>query len=408
MNATSITAVSGGVTAADGYLASAVACGLKPSGLDLAMIVSDQLASAAGIFTTNRAVAAPVIISKNQLSLSNGKAKAIVINSKCANACTGDDGIQAAKAMVKETATALDCELQHVLVASTGVIGMRLDTQKVSSGIRNATKHLQSEKHLQAAEAIMTTDVSPKEYAVSVETSEGVFTIGGMAKGAGMIEPNMATMLGFLTTDATVEPTVLNQVLREVANRTFNAITIDGESSTNDTVFFLANGSSGITIPKTKHTTLSKAFVLGLDSVCSWLAREIVRGGEGATKLATVTVTGATSDQEAQQAARLIANSPLVKTALHGEDPNWGRIVAVAGRSGVDFDQAKTEVRIGSTTLFANATVMAEQEPVAAAHLAGDEVELSIDLGTGGSGTARMWTCDFRPEYVHINADYRT
>ena len=408
MNATSITAVSGGVTAADGYLASAVACGLKPSGLDLAMIVSDQLASAAGIFTTNRAVAAPVIISKNQLSLSNGKAKAIVINSKCANACTGDDGIQAAKAMVKETATSLDCELQHVLVASTGVIGMRLDTQKVSSGIRNATKHLQSEKHLQAAEAIMTTDVSPKEYAVSVETSEGIFTIGGMAKGAGMIEPNMATMLGFLTTDATVEPTVLNQVLREVANRTFNAITIDGESSTNDTVFFLANGSSGITIPKTKNTNLYKAFVLGLDSVCSWLARESARGGEGATKLATVTVTGATADQEAQQAARLIANSPLVKTALHGEDPNWGRIVAVAGRSGVDFDQAKTEVRIGSTTLFANATVMAEQEPVAAAHLAGDEVELSIDLGTGGSGTARMWTCDFSPEYVHINADYRT
>jgi len=408
MNATSITAVSGGVTAADGYKASAVACGLKPSGLDLAMIVSDQLASAAGIFTTNRAVAAPVVISKNQLSLSNGKAKAIVVNSKCANACTGDDGIRAAKAMVKEAAASLSCELQHVLVASTGVIGMRLDTQKVSSGIRNATKHLQSEKHLQAAEAIMTTDVSPKEYAVSVETSEGVFTIGGMAKGAGMIEPNMATMLGFLTTDAAVEPSVLNQVLREVANRTFNAITVDGESSTNDTVFFLANGSSGITIPKTENANLYKAFVLGLDSVCSWLAREIVRGGEGVTKLATVTVTGAASDQEAKQAARLIANSPLVKTALHGEDPNWGRIVAVAGRSGVDFDQAKTEVRIGSTTLFANATVMAEQEPVAAAHLAGDEVELSIDLGTGGSGTARMWTCDFSPEYVHINADYRT
>ena len=312
MNATSITVVSGGVTAADGYKASAVACGLKPSGLDLAMIVSDQLASAAGIFTTNRAVAAPVVISKNQLSLSNGKAKAIVVNSKCANACTGDDGIRAAKTMVKETATSLSCELQHILVASTGVIGMRLDTQKVSSGIRNATKHLQSEKHLQAAEAIMTTDVSPKEYAVSVETSEGVFTIGGMAKGAGMIEPNMATMLGFLTTDAAVEPNVLNQVLREVANRTFNAITIDGESSTNDTVFFLANGSSGITIPKTENANLYKAFVLGLDSVCSWLAREIVRGGEGATKLATVTVTGAASDQEAQQAARLIANLSLI------------------------------------------------------------------------------------------------
>jgi len=408
MNATSITAVSGGVTAANGYQASAVACGLKPSGLDLAMIVSDQLASAAGIFTTNRAVAAPVVISQNQLLLSNGKAKAIVVNSKCANACTGDDGIRAAKTMVNETATSLSCEPQHVLIASTGVIGMRLDTEKVSSGIRSATKHLQSEKHLQAAEAIMTTDVSPKEYAVSVETSEGVFTIGGMAKGAGMIEPNMATMLGFLTTDAAVDPPVLNQVLREVANRTFNAITVDGESSTNDTVFFLANGSSGVRIPKTENANLYKAFVSGLDSVCSWLAREIVRGGEGATKLATVTVTGAASDQEAQQAARLIANSPLVKTALHGADPNWGRIVAVAGRSGVAFDQAKTEVRIGSTTLFANATVMAEQESAAAAHLSGDEVELLIDLGTGGSGTARIWTCDFSPEYVHINADYRT
>ena len=408
MNATSITAVSGGITAANGYQASAVACGLKPSGLDLAMIVSDQLATAAGVFTTNRAVAAPVVISQNQLSLSNGKAKAIVVNSKCANACTGDDGIRAAKAMVEEAATSLSCELQHVLIASTGVIGMRLDTQKVSSGIRNAAKHLQSEKHLQAAEAIMTTDVSPKEYAVSVETSEGVFTIGGMAKGAGMIEPNMATMLGFLTTDAAVAPPVLNQVLREVANRTFNAITIDGESSTNDTVFFLANGSSGISIPKMENTNLYKALVSGLDSVCSWLAREIVRGGEGATKLATVTVTGAASNQEAQQAARLIANSPLVKTALHGEDPNWGRIVAVAGRSGVAFDQAKTEVRIGSATLFANATVMAEQESAAAVHLSGDEVELLIDLGTGGSGTARMWTCDFSPEYVHINADYRT
>ena len=181
MNATSITAVSGGITAANGYQASAVACGLKPSGLDLAMIVSDQLATAAGVFTTNRAVAAPVVISQNQLSLSNGKAKAIVVNSKCANACTGDDGIRAAKVMVKETATSLNCELQHVLIASTGVIGMRLDTEKISSGIRNATNNLQSENHLQAAEAIMTTDVSPKEYAVSVETSEGLFTIGGMA-----------------------------------------------------------------------------------------------------------------------------------------------------------------------------------------------------------------------------------
>lgn len=408
MSTASITTVEGGVTAPQGYQAAAVACGLKPSGLDLALLVSDTVATAAGIFTTNRAVAAPVVLSQAQLSQSRGMAKAIVVNSKCANACTGDDGMVAARAMVTETAAALGCETHHVLIASTGVIGMRLDTDKVGAGIRVAAGQLQPDVHRAAAEAIMTTDVSPKERAVAVTTPSGTFTVGGMAKGAGMIEPNMATMLGFLTTDAKVGSELLEEALREVADQTFNAITVDGESSTNDTVFLLANGASGLAITDTDNAATYSAFIEGLHAVCSWLAREIVRGGEGATKLATVVVTGAATDDDAKRAARLIANSPLVKTALNGGDPNWGRIVAVAGRAGVAFDQNKTKVRIGSTTLFADATVFVDREPEAAAHLAGDEVEVSIDLGTGGAGSATMWTCDFSADYVHINADYRT
>ncbi len=408
MSTASITTVEGGVTAPKGYQAAAVACGLKPSGLDLALLVSDTVATAAGIFTTNRAVAAPVVLSQTQLSQSRGTAKAIVVNSKCANACTGDDGMVAARAMVTETAAALGCETYHVLIASTGVIGMRLDTDKVGAGIRVAAGQLQPDAHRAAAEAIMTTDVSPKERAVAVTTPSGTFTVGGMAKGAGMIEPNMATMLGFLTTDAKVGSELLEEALREVADQTFNAITVDGESSTNDTVFLLANGASGLASTDTDNAATYSAFVEGLHAVCSWLAREIVRGGEGATKLATVVVTGAASDNDAKRAARLIANSPLVKTALNGGDPNWGRIVAAAGRAGVAFDQNKTKVRIGSTTLFADATVFVDREPEAAAHLAGDEVEVSIDLGTGGAGSATMWTCDFSADYVHINADYRT
>ena len=406
MSSPSVVTIEGGITAPNDYLAAAVASGLKPSGLDLALLVSESVASAAGMFTTNRAVAAPVVLSQEQLARSGGSAKAIVVNSKCANACTGEEGMSAARAMVTDTAGALSCKTEHVLVASTGVIGMRLDTNKVRAGIRKAASMLHSDTHLEAAKAIMTTDTSPKERAVEVKTSSGTFIIGGMAKGAGMIEPNMATMLGFLTTDAAVDPALLGRALRTVTNDTFNAITVDGESSTNDTVFMLANGASGVTV--TADNAIYTALVNGLYSVCSWLAQEIVRGGEGATKLATIRVTGATSADDAKRTARLIANSPLVKTALNGGDPNWGRVVAVAGRSGVPFDQHKVKVQIGTVTLFDNATVFPERESAAAAHLEGTDVEVTIDLGTGGPGTATMWTCDFSAEYVHINADYRT
>ena len=404
MNIPAIVKAGGGITAPAGYRAAGVACGLKPAGLDLALIVSDELASAAGVFTTNLAVAAPVVVSREQLARSGGHARVIAVNSKCANACTGTEGMTAARIMAAATAEAVGCDHEHALIASTGVIGLRLDTGKVTAGIEEAARDLSRDAHLAAAEAIMTTDNAPKEAAVQVKTPWGRFTIGGMVKGAGMIEPNLATMLGFLTTDAVVDPATLDRALREVARDTFNAITVDGEPSTNDTVFMLANGASGVAMDEATYP----AFVAGLHELCTGLAREIVRGGEGATKLVTVRVTGAASEEDARRTARLIANSPLVKTALNGGDPNWGRLVAVAGRAGVAFDPDRTVVRIGGVILYDGATIFAEREADAAAHLQEHEVELSVDLGVGGAGAATMWTCDFSAEYVHINADYRT
>jgi len=250
----------------------------------------------------------------------------------------------------------------------------------------------------------MTTDRGPKERAVRVTTTAGTFSVGGMVKGAGMIEPRMATMLGFLTTDAGLDPALLRRALLDAADDTFNAITVDGESSTNDTVFLLASGASGVSI----DAALYPVFVGALRGLCADLAKDIVRGGEGATRLVEVQVAGAQSDADARRTARLIANSLLVKTALHGGDPNWGRLLAVAGRAGVAFDEARARVRIGPAVLFADATVFDDREAEAAAHLRAPEVEVAVDLGTGGGGEASVWTCDLSAEYVRINADYRT
>ena len=402
--AATITPVAGGIAAPAGYRAAGAACGLKPAGLDIALVVSDRLASAAGIFTTNLAVAAPVVVTKAQLAGSEGRARVIAVNSKCANACTGPGGAADAETMVTAAAEAVRCDRAHVLIASTGVIGMKLDTAKVSAGLADAARMLSRDGHRAAAEAIMTTDVSPKEAAVRVDTPGGPITIGGMAKGAGMIEPNLATMLGFLTTDAAVAPAELERLLRAAADVSFNAISVDGEPSTNDTVLMLANGASGVAIDE----KTASAFMAGLEQVCIQLAREIVRGGEGATKLATIRVEGAATDDDARRAARAIANSPLVKTALNGGDPNWGRLVAVAGRASVAFDPDRTVVRIGGVVLYDGVTIHVNREAEAADHLANDEVELCVDLGVGGTCAATMWTCDFSADYVHINADYRT
>ena len=397
------TAVDGGVAAPQGFRSAAVASGIKPDGLDLALIVSDAPATAAGVFTTNRAQAAPILVSREQLDRSGGRAVAIVVNSGCANACTGADGLSDAWDMVQRTSDALRCDPNHVLVASTGVIGVKLDMAKVDAGIASAAGQLSRAGGPLTARAIMTTDPFPKEASIEVSAPQGAFRVGGIAKGSGMIEPMMATMLAFVTMDAALEPAVLRRALKEVVDDTFNAISVDGECSTNDCVFVLANGESGV--------RLDADYALLVDAlrrVCEPLAIGIVRGGEGATKLITIRVTGAASRDDARRAARAIANSPLVKTAIHGGDPNWGRLVAVAGRSGSAFALERAAVRIGPIELFSDGAPHDERAPEAAEYLKGKDIEVEVDLGTGGAGRAQMWTCDLSAEYVRINAEYRT
>ena len=397
--------VPGGVTAPRGFKAAGVACGIKASGLpDLAVVASDSAAAAAAVFTTNLAQAAPVLVSREHLAGSDGHARAIVVNSGCANACTGDEGIAHARAMAQRTASALGCTPRDVLVASTGVIGVKLDMRKVERGIEAAVGSLSPAAGGDAARAIMTTDPFPKEAAAEIEMARGRFRVGGIAKGSGMIEPLMATMLGFVTTDVEIDPGTLQEALTAAVEQTFNAITVDGECSTNDCVFVLANGASGVRMTSVDLPILVDA----LKAVCQPLAIGIVRGGEGATKLITVRVTGAASDRDARKAARAIANSPLVKTAIHGGDPNWGRLVAVAGRSGAAFSLGGAAVRIGSIVLFADGRPYDERAPEAAAYLQGRDIDVEVDLGTGGAGRSHMWTCDLSAEYVRINAEYRT
>ncbi len=399
-----VTPVAGGVAAPSGFRAAGVACGIKKSGLDLSLVAADVRASAAAVFTTNKAQAAPVLIAREYLAASGGHARAVVINSGCANACTGDEGIGTARAMADAVSTALRCDATDVLVASTGVIGVALDRDRVTRGIADAARVLASDGGTAAARAIMTTDPFPKEAAVEVATPAGTFRVGGMAKGSGMIEPMMATMLAVVTTDAEVPPALLQRALADAVETTFNSISVDGECSTNDCVFALASGASGVAIRESDVGILKEA----LRQVCEPLAVGIVRGGEGATKLITIEISGGRTHEEAKKAARAMANSPLVKTAIHGADPNWGRLVAVAGRAGVDFVLDAARVQIGDVELFAQGRPFDERAPEASEHLQGRDVLVRVDLGTGGAGRARMWTCDLSAEYVRINAEYRT
>lgn len=400
-----IDVIGGGITAPRGFTAAGIACGIKKNGRrDLALVVSDRPAAAAGIFTVSLAPAAPVVVSRAHLDATAGVGRAVVINSGCANACTGAEGLETARLMTIEAARALGCDAEEVLVASTGVIGVALDRLVAGRGIIAAAAALDRRHHAEAAEAIMTTDPFPKSDAVRVTLPGGTFTVGGMAKGSGMIEPMMATMLAVLTTDAAVPPALLRRALVEACDTTFNAITVDGECSTNDSVFALANGASGVEIDERSYSVLVEA----LASVAHTLALDIVRGGEGATKLIEVRVTGAASGEDARRAAKAIANSLLVKTAVHGGDPNWGRLVAVAGRCGSAFDLARARVTIGEVELFVDGRPFDERADDAGRHLAGSEVALQVDLGTGGSSEATVWTCDLSAEYVKINAEYRT
>jgi len=400
-----IAPVDGGITAPRGFKSAAVHCGIKAKAgaLDLMVLAVDTFASVAAIFTTNLAKAAPVLVSKRHLEITHGTGCAIVVNSGCANACTGDEGMTHARRMAEEVALDLGCEPERVLVASTGVIGVHLKMDRLVPGIHRACSNLAHGNGHDAALAIMTTDPFPKEHAVTVTTARGPFAIGGMAKGSGMIEPNMATMLGFLTTDAQVAPALLQRALVESARDTFNAITVDGECSTNDSLYAMASGNSGVVVDDALYPALLEGFL----TVSRQLAIGIVRGGEGATKLIAVTVHGARTLDDARQVARTIANSPLVKTAVHGADPNWGRIVCAAGRSGVALDINRVAVRIGGVLLFENGLPHDEAAPQAEAILKHDTVDIDLSLGAG-EAAATIWGCDLSAEYVRINGEYRT
>jgi glutamate N-acetyltransferase/amino-acid N-acetyltransferase len=394
----------GGVTTPRGFKASGVSAGIKANGgLDLALVVADADATAAAVFTVNKAQAAPVTVSRDHLARSGGSVRAVVVNSGCANACTGEEGLRAARQMTEETARLVGCSADQVLVASTGVIGVSLPIDLVRRRLPDAIAALDPGGGPDAARAIMTTDPFPKQAAARIHLGHDQVAIGGMAKGSGMIEPMMATMLAFVTTDAAVPPPLLARALHEAVNDTFNAITVDGECSTNDCVMLLASGASGVAVT---DATLD-SFTQALKAVCLKLSLGIVRGGEGATKLVTVTVTGAASESEARRAAKAIANSPLVKTAIHGGDPNWGRLIAVAGRAGVAFELARASVAIGTTVLFREGRPHDEAAPQAAAYLKGPDVSVCVDLGAGRAA-ATVWTCDLSADYVRINADYRT
>lgn len=402
---TSMTAIPGGVTAPAGFRAAGLHCGIKASGKkDLALLVSDTPATAAAVFTTNMAQAAPVLVSQEHLAASGGRARAVVTNSGCANACTGPQGLADAREMTVLTAQGLGCDPRDVLVASTGVIGVNLKMPAVRAGIPAAIDALSSDGGAAAADAIMTTDPFPKSAAVEIALPGGRVRVGGMTKGSGMIEPRMATMLGYLTTDAAIDAGRLRRVLVAACRYTFNAITVDGEPSTNDCVFALANGASGVTIDDASEQALFEGF----RAVARELALGIVRGGEGATKLVAITASGAASDADAWTAARAIANSLLVKTAIHGADPNWGRLIAAAGRSGAHFVLAGARVRIGDLIMFEDGRPFDERAPQAAAYLGGTDLDIEVDLGAGGDHRATVWTCDLSKMYVQINAEYRT
>jgi glutamate N-acetyltransferase/amino-acid N-acetyltransferase len=396
--------IDGGVTAAQGFLAAGLACGIKQGGAaDLALLHCPDGAAAAGLFTRNDVVAAPVILGRDLVP--TGEAHAVVINSGCANACTGQPGLTAAREMVAATGTVLGCSATAVLPCSTGVIGDPLPVEKIISALPRAHALLARDGGHAFAGAILTTDTVAKEAAVEVELSGGLVRIGGCAKGAGMIHPNMATMLAVITTDAVLTPDEAHALLAATATTTFNRISIDGDTSTNDTLYLLASGTTGVAL---SSPTDRDHFAAALEAVCRRLAQAIVRDGEGATKLATLHVEGGRSQEQVAQVGTAIVRSPLVKTALFGGDANWGRIVCAAGYAGAGITPETVSLRLGDLVLFeAGVPTGAGRSQAAADLMAAPDIELTLDLGQGNA-TATFWTCDLSYDYVRINAEYRT
>ena len=391
-----------GVTYARGFTAGATKAGVKtgrPERLDVALIVSDRPCSAAGLFTTNQVIAAPCVVSRRHLA--DGSLRAIIVNSGNANACTGEQGERDAVAMAEAAAHLLGVAPDQIAVASTGVIGVPLPAGLIAAAV--ATIRTTVAGWDDTSRAIMTTDTRPKVTETAVRLAGGEVRLGGIAKGAGMIHPDMATLLAFVTTDAAIDAATLGEVLREAACDSFNLISVDGDTSTNDTLLLLANGASGVTVTPADRTTFAEA----VRGVCAELARMVVADGEGATKIFEVKVIGAATAAEARLAARTITNSNLVKTAIHGADPNWGRILAAAGRSGAKVEAARATVRVGDVTVYeAGAPRKVDLEAVRRIFSA-PEIEILLDLGLG-TGTATAWGSDLSAEYVRINAEYTT
>ena len=395
----SLTPLGGGVVATPGITASGIAAGLKPSGaLDMALVAAPEVVRAAAVQTRNQVLAAPVQVTARHLS--DGRARAVLLNSGSANVCTGPDGITLAETSARVTAEALGCDPVDVLLCSTGVIGVAIPEQPFLAGIPPLVAALDRDGGAPAATAIMTTDTTSKEAAYRVTDEAGSCVVGGMAKGSGMIAPAMATMLCVLTTDAPVGGPVLQATLRDAVARTFGRISVDDCMSTNDTVIILATGTAAA------PPSLA-AFSEALTAVCAQLAEAIVRDGEGASKVVRIRVAGARTEEEAADAGRAVARSALVRTAIAGEDPNWGRVMAALGAGPVAFDPQRVSVAFGGVTVCRFGVATAFDRGQAAATLRGKDVVVTIDLGSGNA-EASFLTCDLTHDYITINAEYTT
>ena len=385
-----------------GFLASGIRAGIRKKRPDLGLIVAQNGANAAAVFTQNKFQAAPVTLAKASLKKSGGRVKAVVVNAGCANAVTGREGLEAAKRVRDRAAELLQCGIDEIFMASTGVIGVVLPDKKIREALPGAVTRLSSGGVEALSHAILTTDIGPK-------VTQASFTIGGkrarivgVAKGAGMIHPNMATMLSFVMTDAAIAPSALQKCIKEAVDESFNSISVDGDTSTNDTVLVLASGGAG----NDEDADLT-AFQKALNKVCRDLAWMIVRDGEGATRVMELEVEGARSEKDAKLAAHAIATSPLVKTALHGGDPNWGRILAAVGRSGARFSLKKISLQAGNITLVRNGEPAQYREKDAARVFARERVHLRVNLGTGNARTVIL-SSDLGHDYVSVNTDYRS
>jgi glutamate N-acetyltransferase/amino-acid N-acetyltransferase len=394
----------GTVTSPKGFAAAGIFCGIKKKKKDLALIYSSLPCTAAGTFTINKVKAAPLLVSQELINKGN-KIKAVLVNSGNANACTGEEGLSNAHKAQAYCAEKLGISPEEVLVSSTGVIGQQMPMETYLNGIGQICPTLSENGGLDAAEAIMTTDTKLKSYAVKVSTSQGNITIGGICKGSGMIMPNMATMLAFLTTDAAIPNQLIKKILVKTVNKTFNKISVDGDTSTNDMLILLANGAAGVEI--SEGSSDEAAFSQALYEVCKKMAKSIVSDGEGATKLVTINVTGAATQEEADIVAKTVANSSLVKTALNGNDANWGRIMSAAGMSGAEIDPSKMTISFNNLLIVGQNYDIVLDEEKALEILKKDEYEINICLNNGSMSTT-YWTCDFSIDYVKINANYRT